>query len=102
MAEHTAHATHTGHTSHANHSGHAGHSEAMFARPFWIALVLTIPILVYAHLFQELFNYTAPRFPDSDYLPFVLGSIIYWYGGGGVFLLAAVWVRKHAPALVIF
>src|SRR5689334_8530242 len=88
-SEHAAHATHTGHTSHTDHGGHAGHSEAMFARPFWISLVLTIPVLVYGRLFQDLFNYTPPGFPGSDYLPLVLGSIIYWYGGW-VFLSSAV------------
>ncbi|MBV9789092.1 MAG: HAD-IC family P-type ATPase, partial [Chloroflexi bacterium] len=94
------HATHTGHTSHADHSGHAGHSEAMFKRPFWIALILTIPVLIYAHLFQELFGYTAPHFPGSDYLPFVLGSIIYWYGGW-VFLSSAVGeLKNHAPGMM--
>ena len=95
-----AHATHTGHTSHADHSGHAGHSEAMFKRPFWISLILTIPVLIYAHLFQELFGYTAPRFPGSDYLPFVLGSVIYWYGGW-VFLSSAVGeLKNRAPGMM--
>ncbi|HEY0737068.1 MAG TPA: heavy metal translocating P-type ATPase [Herpetosiphonaceae bacterium] len=96
----SAHATHTGHTSHADHSGHAGHSEAMFKRPFWISLILTIPVLIYAHLFQELFGYTAPQFPGSDYLPFVLGSIIYWYGGW-VFLSSAVGeLKNRAPGMM--
>src|SRR6266496_4320301 len=95
----TTHATDTHdqhHTSHdmdathgTGHSGHAGHSEAMFQRPFWISLLLTIPVLVYAELFQDLLGYTAPQFPGSQYLEFVLGSIIYWYGGW-VFLRGAI------------
>src|SRR5947208_1874617 len=80
---------HTDHAAHAGHGGHAGHSEAMFQRPFWISLALTIPILIYADLFQELLGYTAPSFPGSAYLPLVLGSIVYWYGGW-VFLRGAV------------
>ncbi|MEM8531162.1 MAG: heavy metal translocating P-type ATPase [Chloroflexota bacterium] len=75
-------------TAHDHHGGHAGHSEAMFARPFWVSLVLTIPVLVYAPLLQQLFGYTAPAFPGSEYLGFVLGSIIFWYGGW-VFLSGA-------------
>jgi len=99
-SQHVAHATHTGHTSHADHSGHVGHSAAMFARPFWISLILTIPVLIYSHMFQELLGYTAPRFPGSDYLPFVLGSIIYWYGGW-VFLSSAVGeLRNRAPGMM--
>ncbi|HEY0607193.1 MAG TPA: heavy metal translocating P-type ATPase [Herpetosiphonaceae bacterium] len=96
----SAHATHTGHTSHADHSGHAGHSETMFKRPFWISLILTIPVLIYAHLFQELLGYTAPQFPGSDYLPFVLGSIIYWYGGW-IFLSSAIGeLKNRAPGMM--
>lgn len=96
----SAHATHTGHTNHDDHSGHAGHSEAMFKRPFWISLILTVPVLIYAHLFQELFGYTAPHFPGSDYLPFVLGSIIYWYGGW-VFLSSAIGeLKNRAPGMM--
>src|SRR5262245_31504763 len=89
QAEHKQHHhDHANHDAHAGHSGHAGHSEAMFARPFWISLVLTIPVLVYAELFQELLGYTAPQFPGSAYLELVLGSIIYWYCGW-VFLRGA-------------
>lgn len=95
-----AHTVHSGHTSHAEHSGHAGHSEEMFKRPFWISLILTIPVLAYAHLFQELFNYRAPSFPGSDYLSFVLGSVIYWYGGW-VFLSSATGeLKNRAPGMM--
>ena len=85
-----AHTGHAGHTMQAGeHSGHAGHSEAMFSRPFWIALILTIPVLIYADLFQQVFGYQAPAFPGSQWLEPVLSSIIYWYCGW-VFLSGAV------------
>lgn len=70
------------HMEHVAHGGeHAGHSEAMFSRPFWIALILTIPVLVYAPLLQDVFGYQAPTFPGSQWLSLVLASIIYWYCG---------------------
>ncbi|NOK63529.1 MAG: heavy metal translocating P-type ATPase [Chloroflexi bacterium AL-W] len=75
-------------TAHDHHGGHADHSEAMFARHFWVSLALTIPVLLYAPLLQQLVGYTAPAFPGSEYLGFVLGSIIFWYGGW-VFLSGA-------------
>lgn len=99
----THHMAHTGHgapAGHGAHQKHAGHSEAMFARPFWVSLVLTMPILYYAHLFQELLGYTAPTFPGSAYLEFGLGSIIYWYGGW-VFLRGAVSeLRGRQPGMM--
>jgi Cu2+-exporting ATPase len=60
----------------------------MFARPFWISLALSIPVLLYSDLLQSLLSYTAPEFPGSQYLSVVLGSVIYWYGGW-VFLMGA-------------
>ena len=97
---HEAVHAHTGHgdapTAHpmqlrqnGGHAGHTGHSEAMFKRPFWIALILTIPVLIYADLFQQVLGYQAPLFPGSPWVSPVLSSIIYWYCGW-VFLSGAV------------
>jgi Cu2+-exporting ATPase len=72
----------------------------MFARPFWISLVLTLPVLVYAELFQKLLGYTAPQFPGSAYLEFGLGSIIYWYGGWVFLRGAADELRARAPGMM--
>ncbi|HEU5349221.1 MAG TPA: copper-translocating P-type ATPase [Ktedonobacterales bacterium] len=103
----TAHATspgghvdHINHGEHEEHGGHAGHSEAMFRRPFWIALALTIPIIIYAPLFEDLLNYQAPRFPGSEWLSPVLASVIYWYCGW-VFLAGAVAdLRARLPGMM--
>jgi P-type Cu2+ transporter len=64
------------------HAGvHEGHHTEDFQRRFWVALVLTIPVVFYAELPQELLGYTAPAFPGSEYLPLVLASVVYFYGG---------------------
>jgi Cu2+-exporting ATPase len=107
--EHTSHAGHEnhimpgghgGHESHTGHGGHTGHSEAMFQRPFWISLVLSIPVLIYAKLFENLLHYQAPIFPGSNWLEPTLGSIIYWYGGW-VFLRGAVdEIRSLKPGMM--
>jgi Cu2+-exporting ATPase len=82
------------------HMGHAGHSAAMFQRPFWISLVLTLPILIYAELFESLFHYHAPAFPGSFWLSPILASVVYWYGGW-VFLRGAVdELRARQPAMM--
>jgi Cu2+-exporting ATPase len=52
-------------------------------------LILTVPLLTYTDLIQNLLGYTAPPFPGSQYLPFVLGSFIFFYGGS-VFLRGAL------------
>jgi P-type Cu2+ transporter len=83
--EHHGHAAHDGH---GGHDAHAGHSAEMFRTRFWIALVLTIPIVIYADMIQEWFNYDAPAFPGSEWMSMVLGTIVFIYGGG-VFLQGA-------------
>lgn len=87
-------------TSHMEHTTHAGHSAAMFARPFWSSLLLTIPILIYAELFESLLHYRAPAFPGSFWLAPILASVVYWYGGW-VFLRGAVnEVRALRPGMM--
>ena len=91
---------HMEHGDHNEHGGHAGHSEAMFRRPFWIALVLSIPIIIYAPLLEEVFHYQAPQFPGSDWLSPILASVIYWYCGW-VFLSGAVAeLRARLPGMM--
>ncbi|MBP7805011.1 MAG: HAD-IC family P-type ATPase, partial [Candidatus Pacebacteria bacterium] len=67
---------------------HAGHHTEDFLKKFYITLALTIPILVYSEIFMIAFNWNAPRFMGVDILILILGSIIYFYGGG-VFLKSA-------------
>jgi len=72
----------------------------MFKCPFWIALILTIPVLIYADLFQQVFSYQAPAFPGSQWVSPVLSSIIYWYCGW-VFLSGAVAeLRASRPGMM--
>ena len=88
------------HPSHMEHTAHADHNAAMFARPFWISLLLTIPIVVYAELFESLLHYRAPVFPGSVWLAPILGSFVYWYGGW-VFLSGAVAeIRALRPGMM--
>ncbi len=96
-----AHDQHGAHGVPAAHGDqHAHHSEAMFSRRFWVSLVLTIPVVIYDHLFQDLFGYTAPQFPGSEWLAPVLASVIYWYGGW-VFLTGALAeLRARAPGMM--
>jgi Cu2+-exporting ATPase len=69
--------------AHAAHSGgkHAGHDPDAFRRQFWVLLVLTIPVVVWSAEVQHWLGYTAPAFPGSDWIPPILGTIIFVYGG---------------------
>src|SRR5690606_34377362 len=72
-----------GHDGHGpgGHDRHAGHSVAMFRDRFWISLGLTLPTLIWGHMLQNVLTYTAPSFPGSGYIPAVVGTAVFLYGG---------------------
>ncbi|MFD1715761.1 heavy metal translocating P-type ATPase [Amnibacterium flavum] len=83
-----------------DHSGHAGHDPAIFRRKFWLSLVLTIPTLVFSHGLQEIVGLDGPRFPGSEFIPAVFGTILFFYGGL-VFLRGGVdELRAGSPGMM--
>lgn len=95
-----AHATHAQRADHSGHDKHAGHSTNIFARKFWVSLVLTIPILLYSPLPQAFLGWSPPEFPGSWLIPPLLGSIVFFYGGW-IFLTSA-WreLKGRAPGMM--
>ena len=63
------------------HDTHAGHSVAMFRDKFWLSLVLTIPVVAWSNDPQAWLGYVAPTFPGSAWLPAILGTVVFIYGG---------------------
>ena len=86
-----AHATHGGnhhhggqpdddHTVHT-HGQHAGHSTAMFKNRFWLTLALSVPVVYFSPMVGHILGYMAPDFPGAAWIPPVLGTAIFLYGG---------------------
>jgi Cu2+-exporting ATPase len=72
----------------------------MLARRFWVALVLTLPVVAYAELFQDLLGYRLPLPPRGAWLIPALTSVIYWYCGW-IFLTGAVGeLRAARPGMM--
>jgi Cu2+-exporting ATPase len=85
---------------HAAHDRHEGHSVAMFRDKFWLSFALTIPVVLLSPDIQEWFGYTVPTFPGSEYLPAILGTIVFLYGGL-VFIRGAVGeLRDRQPGMM--
>ncbi len=82
-AEH-AHHEHTS-THHGAGGGgngrHAEHAPKTFRRTFWVSLVLTAPVVYWSTHVQGLLGYRAVRFPASEWIPAVLGTVVFVYGG---------------------
>ena len=91
--------THQGHDHHAH--DHSAHDPAQFKRKLWVSLALTIPTVLFSHGFQELFGWTQPRFPFSEYIPAVLGTFLFVYGGL-VFLKGGLAeIRAKQPGMML-
>jgi P-type Cu2+ transporter len=88
------------HEMHAGHEGHAGHDINVLRRKFWAVLVLTIPVVIYSKGVQMLLGFTPPEFPGSLYIPAILGTVIFFYGGL-FFLQGAVdELRNRLPGMM--
>ena len=75
---------HSGHKMsevHENHDRHAGHSVAMFRDKFWLSVALTIPVMFWSTDVQHWLGYAAPSFPGSKFIPALLGTVVFVYGG---------------------
>ena len=64
-----------------SHDRHAGHSVAMFRDKFWLSFALTIPVVFWSTDVQHWLGYTAPSFPGSKFIPPILGTVVFVYGG---------------------
>lgn len=87
MDHHHNHHAHE-HAGHAEHDKHAGHSVGMFKSKFWLSLALTIPTLLFSEVIQDWLGYSL-KFAGSGFIPALLGTFIFFYGGL-VFIKGAV------------
>ena len=82
------------------HGKHEGHSLGVFIRKFWISLILTIPIILYSDIVENLFRFEAPSFNGSGYVPLILGSAVFFYGGW-IFLKGALReIKSRLPGMM--
>src|SRR6267378_2798614 len=110
--EKTHHGNHAGHEMHAGHAmpdrepkhhghdAHAGHSVGMFRDKFWLSLLLTLPTVVWGHMLQRAFRYTAPHFPGSDWIPAAFGTAVFAYGGWVFIQGAAREMKARLPGMM--
>ncbi len=87
-------------TGHGDRDKHAGHSPDMFRDRFWLSLILTIPVVLYSHMIQEWFGFSMPTFPGSQWLPFILGTVIFFYGGIVFIKSAVAEIKAKLPGMM--
>ncbi len=86
--------------SYEGNDKHAGHTPNMFRDRFWVSLILTIPVLLYAQSIQGWFHFTMPVFAGSQWIPFVFGTAIFFYGG--MVFLKSAWgeLKARLPGMM--
>jgi Cu2+-exporting ATPase len=89
-----------GHGGHEGHDKHAGHSVAMFRDKFWLSLLLTIPTLIWGHMLPRVFGYSPPGIPGAHWIPPVLGTIVFLYGGWPFVQGAARELKDRLPGMM--
>jgi Cu2+-exporting ATPase len=85
---------------HGSHDRHAGHSVAMFRDKFWLSFALTIPVVFWSTDLQHWIDYSAPSFPGSKFIPAILGTVVFAYGG--IVFIRGAWreLADHKPGMM--
>ncbi|HET9293141.1 MAG TPA: heavy metal translocating P-type ATPase [Gemmatimonadales bacterium] len=73
----------------------------MFRDRFWVALLLTVPILLWGHMVPGLVGFHPPAFPGSQWFAPGLGTIVFLYGGLPFLKGAAGEIRARLPGMMV-
>jgi len=79
-----------------NHGGHMMHMGDM-SKKLKVAIVLMIPLL----LISPIAGFTILKFPGSEILQLILGTIIFFYSGTPFFSGAKGELKSHKPAMMM-
>lgn len=98
--KHQDHSHQNGHgKGHHDHTEHHKHMIADFRRRFWIALGVTIPILILSPFIQGLLEYDI-QFGFADYILAGLSAFIYFYGGWPFLTGLVDELKKKQPGMM--
>jgi P-type Cu2+ transporter len=91
------------HGERGKHLGHGGHGDhaAQFRDRFWLSLVLTVPVVIFSEMFANLLGYLLPDFVGADWIPPVLGTVIFLYGGAPFLTGAWAELKKRQPGMML-
>jgi len=72
----------------------------MFRDRFWLSLVLTLPVLIWGHMLPRVLGFSSPGFPGSHWIPPLLGTAVYLYGGRPFVNGAVAELRARLPGMM--
>ena len=97
--EHAAHIPEERQAHPARHIDHSGH-EATFRKRFWVSLALSIPVLLYSPMVQQLLGFSMPAFPGSQWIEPLFSVIVFLYGGMPFLQMAVPELRNRQPGMM--
>jgi P-type Cu2+ transporter len=72
----------------------------MFRDKFWLSFALTIPVVFWSTDVQHWLGYTAPSFDGSKFIPAILGTVVFIYGGLVFIRGASSELADHKPGMM--
>jgi len=99
--DHDAHSEHHGAGHGGGHMGHGGHGDhaAQFRDRFWWSLLLALPVVGFSRMFADLLGYMPP--PGTEWIPPVLGTVVFLYGGWPFLSGAVAELRSRQPGMML-
>ncbi len=82
---------------HHDHSAHV----ARFRRLFWIMLVVAVPVVLLSRMFASIVGYDLPEAAWVDWVPPVLGTVMYAWGGLPFLSGAVGELRARQPGMML-
>ncbi|WP_258064400.1 heavy metal translocating P-type ATPase [Arthrobacter sp. ZGTC131] len=73
----------------------------MFKNRFWLTLALSLPVVYFSPMFGHLLGYMPPVFPGSAWIPPVLGTVIFLYGGQPFLKGGLSELRARRPGMML-
>ncbi|WP_424347545.1 copper-translocating P-type ATPase [Kocuria sp. CH-021] len=73
----------------------------MFKNKFWLSLVLSLPVVFFSPMVGHLLGYRIPEFPGSTWIPPVLGTVIFVYGGMPFLKGGVTELRSRQPGMML-
>src|SRR5690606_28301813 len=72
-----------------------------FRRLFWVMLALAVPVVAFSPMFAMLLGYTVPDNPVIAWIPPVLGTVVYLWGGRPFLTGAVSELRARKPGMML-
>jgi Cu2+-exporting ATPase len=83
---------------HHHGAGHGDHAAA-FRDRFWWSLLLAVPVVGFSEMFGDLLGYMPPE--QTGWIPPVLGTVIFFYGGWPFLTGAVAEIRSRQPGMML-